>query len=67
MNTAFNTQIELSNLKAFAEDKINMLKKLYIALARIKNMGKKNALYQQSLPFPRMLSKGFQIRKISKE
>ena len=56
-----NKNLDLSKLKAFADDKINVTEKLKIVLGRIENIvGKgENAGYQYFSPFPKMFSKGF--------
>ena len=49
-----------SKLKVFAEDKINVAKKLKFVLGRVENMGKgENAGYQHFLLFPRCFQKAF--------
>ena len=50
-------------LKAFADDKINMIEKLKFLLGKVENIvGKgENAGYQHFLLFPTMFSKGFSL------
>ena len=59
MLTAKN--LDLSKLKAFADDNLNVYQKLKFALGRVENIvGKgENAGYQHFLLFSTMFSKGF--------
>ena len=62
-----NTILDSSKLKGFADDKINVTKKLKYALGRVENKkGKKgeNAGYQHFLFFSIMLSKGYFMRVV---
>ena len=62
LNSLPNDKIlDLSRLKALADDTINVSKKLKLVLGRVENiLGKgENAVYQQFFPFPKMSSKAF--------
>ena len=55
-----------SELRAFADDKINMTEKLKFVLGKVENIVEKgeNAGYQHFLLFPTMFSKGFPFKVV---
>ena len=59
LTLANNKILDSSKLKAFADDKINMTKKLKFVLGRVKNIVEKgeNAGYQHFLHFPQWFQK----------
>ena len=58
--------LDLSELKAFADEKVNMSKKFQFMVGRVENIvGKgENASYQHFSPFPTMILKGFFLKNV---
>ena len=58
--------LDLSKLKAFADDDLNVYQKLKFALGRVENIvGKgENAVYQHFLLFPQCFQKASSLRSI---